>query len=322
MTKKLEVETMKKTENYFPFCMLLAGVLYSCAAQASPPQLPELSIDLASIGTNQCQEVAWPLQRGYLQVFICHLPAIAAGTTTAARTIFTVDVPELRRQAMMWRETRVNKELATAIQTMQFTLDALPHRSLHPDWRILINQGVFGCKLRMEIDNDDIRFVDPCNQNLYGADGRTLARGYPDLAIPPYFIEGNRLILGRMPVSLAKPEALPEVTFNVPSSSPAEQLVRAARWGNIRRVSELLDTGTDINSAVEGGSTALLIAVQMRQTEMVEFLLAKGADTNLSYPDGLTALDMARIVKAMELEAMLLKAGSTACRNSPPGQDK
>lgn len=150
---------------------------------------------------------------------------------------------------------------------MQFTLDALPHRSQHADWRVLINQGVWGCKPRTEIGDREIRFIAHCNQNRYDADGLALGEGYPSLSIPPYVIQANKLILGRLPASLRKPEALPALPH--PRPLHPEQLVRAARWGDISQISKLLDAGTDINAASEGGSTALLIAVQMH-----------GADTN------------------------------------------
>jgi hypothetical protein len=312
---------MNQVKSRSPLCLLLAGIFCASTAQAAASSLPESSIDLRNIGTNQCRDVEWRLPHVSMQVVICHLPVTAAGTISPEHPAVKVDAAELRRQALTWREKAVNEALASGIETMQLTLDALPQRSLHPDWQVFIKQGIWGCIPTTKIGNLDFRFIDPCNQNRYAADGRALDKGYPSLSIPPYVIQANQLILGRLPTSLSKPDALPEVSFTTPaSSSPAEQLVRAARWGNIPRASELIKAGTGINSAIEGGKNALLEAVQMRQHEMVAFLLAQGADANSTYPDGLTALDMARIVTAPELESMLKKAGATMRQNNSHGQ--
>lgn len=295
------------------FGLLLVGALGSVPTRASPPQLPELRVDLTDIGAQQCREVAWSLPHSVLLVLACHIPAAATGTTVKPASL-PVNAPELRRQALAWQEMTVNPPLANAILTMQSTLDALPRRSLRPEWRILIGQGVFGCKLRVDVSDDGMRFTDPCNPNRYDADGRAMGSGYPDLAIPPYVIEDRQLILGRMPASLTIPEALPAPTFGGPSS-PSEQLLRAARWGRIDRAAELLGAGADVNATIEGGNTALLTAIQLRQQDMVEFLLAKGADVHLGYRDGTTPLDIARMVNATELEEILLRAGARAGEN-------
>lgn len=312
---------MRQAESRFPVYLLLAGIFSTFTAQAAPAPLPELSIDLSSIGANQCQDVEWSLPHVTMQVVVCHLPEAARRTISAHGPYVKGDATELRRQALAWREKAVNEALASGIETMQLTLDALPQRSLHPGWQVFIKQGIWGCIPKTEISNRDFRFIDPCNQNRYTADGRALDKGYPSLSIPPYVIQAKQLILGRIPASLSKADALPELSFTTPASSlPAEQLVRAARWGNISRASELLNAGTNINATIVGGNNALLESVQMRQLEMVAFLLAQGANANSAYPDGLTALEMARIVKAPKLEAMLKKAGATMRESNAAGQ--
>jgi len=114
-----------------------------------------------------------------------------------------------------------------------------------------------------------------------------------------------------MPAELAMPEELPAVVFDT-TDTPAEQLVRAARWGRVHQASQLVQSGVDVNATLAGGSTALLIAVQMRQPEMVAFLIEQGANVNQCYPDGLTALRISQMVMAPEIEARLLKGRRTS----------
>jgi len=296
--------------------LILVAVLacLSLAGRGAAAQLPEQVIDLDGIGENQCQQVAWRLAHVQLHVAICHVPI--ANDTAASGQDRAVDVAALRRQALALRETWVDDELATAVLAMQTTLDALPHRSLHPAWRVFFNIGSFGCLPNIVANDGHIQITDPCNDNRYDAEGRPLAQAYPALSIPPYIIQDKRLVLRRLPDTLAQPEALPPVSFDaVGDASAAEQMIRAARWGNISRVSALLDAGTDVNSTVKGGDMALLAAVQRRQAEMVSFLLAKGADANCHYPNGLSALDLARIVDAPELAAVLMQAGAKPTPN-------
>lgn len=297
--------------------LLLTGVFSAVTVQASTSQLPELTIDLAGIGTNQCRNVEWTLHHAQLQVVVCNQAGMTANSITADK-VLTVEASELRRQAMVWREQTVNSELANGILAMQLVLDKLPQRSLLPDWRVLINHGVFGCKTTIDLSDNRIGFTDPCNQNRYTGDGRALAADYPSLAIPPYAVQGAHIILGRLPTDLAIPEALPQELALSTSNSAAEQLVRAARWGQVLQADQLIKGGVDVNAVTEGGSTALLIAVQMRQLEMVAFLIAQGANVNLRYPDGLSALEISRMVKDPELEAMLLKAGAVPDAISGP----
>lgn len=269
---------------------------------ATCDKLPELTVDLAA--TDQCREVEWKLSHTVYQVLICPVSSESHSQPAASEE----DARELIRQALEWREKSVNQELANGIYTMQYHLDALPLRSLDGHWRVLINHGIWGCKLAQGSSGSKIVLADPCNQNRYGADGRAISNGIPALAIPPYVIEGNTLIIGRLPTSLTAPN-LPAPDFdNVPAD--ATQLVRAARWGDVTRADKLLAAGVDVSAVANGGETALLAAVQMRQPEMVSFLLARGADVHRIYSGGLGVLEIADIVESPEVKAMLIKAGA------------
>lgn len=267
-------------------------------------KLPKLIVDLAA--TDQCREVEWTLPHTAYQLLIC---PVSSGSQPIS-SISPTDSRGLIRQAVGWRERSVSQELANGIYTMQYHLDARPQRSLDGHWRVLINHGVWGCKLAQGSSDSKIVLADPCNENRYDVDGRALTSGVPALAIPPYVIEGNTLIIGRLPTSLTAPE-LPVPDFDSLSAS-ATQLVRAARWGDVTRADKLLAAGIDVNSGENGGETALLSAVQMRQSEMVAFLLVRGADVHRVYPDGMGVLEMSDIVKSPAIKAMLIKAGAKA----------
>ncbi len=71
-----------------------------------------------------------------------------------------------------------------------------------------------------------------------------------------------------------------------------EELLKAAREGNIEAVKTLLDKGADINTKTNDifGNTALMEAVVNEDIDMVKLLIEKGADINMKYLGGFTAL--------------------------------
>ncbi|MBK7001919.1 MAG: hypothetical protein IPH35_18720 [Rhodoferax sp.] len=107
---------------------------------------------------------------------------------TVADKTPTGDASNLRQQASAWREKAVSSELTHGILRMQSALDKLPQRSLHLQWQVLINHGVFGCETTATVIEGTIEFTDPCNQNRYTGDGHAVNACYPSLAIPPYTI--------------------------------------------------------------------------------------------------------------------------------------
>jgi ankyrin repeat protein len=70
----------------------------------------------------------------------------------------------------------------------------------------------------------------------------------------------------------------------------AQDLVSAARAGEISRVQILLSSGAAADEKDDAGSTALMFAALRGDEEMVETLLAAGADPNLQDANGETAL--------------------------------
>jgi hypothetical protein len=287
----------------------LGVVALSGCASRPQTQLPELKIELAGIGNQQCKQIAWRLSHAVFPVVVCHVATAQTSGLAGARRNQIADPAELSRQAIAWREKAVDEELGNGIHAMLASLDALPHRSLTSEWRVFIISGVWGCKLKVEIGDGDLRFTDPCNHQQYDASGRSLGQAYPALAISPYRIDGAQIVLGRADTSVATLPPLPAVDFSPQDSSPAEQLVRAARWGNRIRLAELLAAGIQVDSAFQG-ETALLSAVRARQAETVSWLLARGANANQRNPSGESGIDISKMVEAPEIEALLIEAGA------------
>ena len=68
----------------------------------------------------------------------------------------------------------------------------------------------------------------------------------------------------------------------------------AALHGNKQIVEYLLNKeGLDINMKMTGGSTALMVAVEYNNSELVEYLILKDADKTITNDEGKTALDIA-----------------------------
>ncbi len=66
----------------------------------------------------------------------------------------------------------------------------------------------------------------------------------------------------------------------------------AVKSGDIEKVKEFLEQGTDINAKDENGQTSLYIAVNNDNKETVKLLIDKGADVNAKNEDGQTPLDI------------------------------
>ena len=88
-----------------------------------------------------------------------------------------------------------------------------------------------------------------------------------------------------------------------------DELIDAARKGDINRIKKLLDKGADVNAKDKDGETALMAAALRGHTEIVQFLLNKGADVNAKRNDGTTALMAAAREGHTETVRILKQAG-------------
>jgi len=66
------------------------------------------------------------------------------------------------------------------------------------------------------------------------------------------------------------------------AEDPAEELLAAARKGDVAAVKGLLDKGVDVNSKNRYGATALSYACDRGNLELVTLLIERGADVNAS----------------------------------------
>ncbi|KAF7241358.1 2-5A-dependent ribonuclease [Varanus komodoensis] len=94
------------------------------------------------------------------------------------------------------------------------------------------------------------------------------------------------------------------------SNTAAEMLNEAARNGSIETIRQLLDEGTDINSKVNSGWTALHSAVKRNREDIVRLLLDRGADPHARLLNGTTPFVIAGERGNVNLLQLLLDKGS------------
>lgn len=98
-------------------------------------------------------------------------------------------------------------------------------------------------------------------------------------------------------------------------------LMTAAGGGNVETVKLLIDRGADINAKSFEGGTALLVAIDRKQDNVVECLLLHGANPNdkLAINPGLTALCMAAQRGYLRILKALLRAGADPDKRAGDG---
>lgn len=99
--------------------------------------------------------------------------------------------------------------------------------------------------------------------------------------------------------------------FALQDEFTAEQLWEASRQGELERVTQIIDSGVDVNSKTEYGSTALFYACDRGHKDLVKYLLEKGADPNAkdSFYNA-TPMTWAQMNSQNEIIGMLLKSGA------------
>ena len=85
-----------------------------------------------------------------------------------------------------------------------------------------------------------------------------------------------------------------------------EDLIEAAKRGDLQEVSHLLDKGADVNAKNNEGASALFLAALKGHIEIVHALLDKGADVNAKSNKGGTALMVASLNGYGEIVQALL----------------
>jgi hypothetical protein len=129
-----------------------------------------LSVNLAPIEQGQCITVDWRLAHVALPVSVCQMPTDAQTPDRPPAP----DLAALQTHVLAMRERWVDLELAQAVWQTQAHLDTTATRSLHPQWRVFIQSGVWGCVpsvVSPEASAPNLRYRDPCNQQGYDAQG-------------------------------------------------------------------------------------------------------------------------------------------------------
>jgi len=88
------------------------------------------------------------------------------------------------------------------------------------------------------------------------------------------------------------------------------KLIESAKTGNVKKVSELLTAGAEINAVDNQGVTALSWSAFNGHSEIVKTLIEAGADINHKDNDGMTALMAAAFKGNLDIVKTLIKAGS------------
>ncbi len=98
-------------------------------------------------------------------------------------------------------------------------------------------------------------------------------------------------------------------------ASPANQeLINAAKNGNLEGVEAALNAGVDVNYADSDGYTALMWAAVYEHTEMVRLLIEQGADVNRANNNGTTALMWAAVYGHTDIVRLLIEQGAEVNR--------
>ena len=87
-----------------------------------------------------------------------------------------------------------------------------------------------------------------------------------------------------------------------------QALLRAVMNGRLQEVSQLVETGLDLNIRSRHGYTPLMIAAARGYGEIAEVLLANGAELTMVDPHGRNALQIAREAKSKHCIDSLLEA--------------
>ena len=90
------------------------------------------------------------------------------------------------------------------------------------------------------------------------------------------------------------------------AGDPGQNLIDAAKRGDLAIVQLLLSKVADVNAKNDNGTTALIVASQAGHLNVVQALLAKGADVKAKRNDGVTALILASSEGHLDVVRMLL----------------
>jgi ankyrin repeat protein len=97
-------------------------------------------------------------------------------------------------------------------------------------------------------------------------------------------------------------------------------LVMASYWNHPEVVKLLIRSGADLNIRGDGGKTALIFASRFNNIEVVKLLIRSGADLNIRDNWGSTALIWASLHNQIEVVKLLIEAGANLNIRSDGGR--
>lgn len=86
------------------------------------------------------------------------------------------------------------------------------------------------------------------------------------------------------------------------------EFIEASYGNDVKKVTELLDGGQDINATTTSGSTTLHIAAQNGFGNLADVLISRGIDVNILNDKGWTALHFAAYKGYVDIVKSLIKA--------------
>ncbi len=96
-----------------------------------------------------------------------------------------------------------------------------------------------------------------------------------------------------------------------------EAIIESAETGDIRRMSDLIARGADVNTVVPGDGSALIAAARTNRLPMVTFLVDQGADVNLAVEGDGNPLIMASEIGGRDVMQYLLDRGADVNASVP-----
>ncbi len=97
---------------------------------------------------------------------------------------------------------------------------------------------------------------------------------------------------------------------SLPIEQLNQQLLEAVEKHDVKGVISLLDGGADANAMNDHGASAIHIAAQGKDNEIIDILIARKADVNVMTEDGLTALHFAARLGYVDAINTLIKDGA------------
>ncbi len=115
-----------------------------------------------------------------------------------------------------------------------------------------------------------------------------------------------------------RPPVIPDGT-RAPRRAAPDNILWAAKNGNVDQIEKFLDSGVDVNFRDPNGTTPLSMAAFAGQLKSVELLIEKGADVNAKNNDGRTAMHGAAFFGQLETVKLLARNGGNIAAKGKEG---